>query len=104
MACVIARGRHPMPALPRSFSTAIPARAPLFWQLQLLGWGGFTLVSLPLKEAVYGSFEAALLISAYQLPLSIGLTCLLRAYYRRAHPGQRHPALFPVGVNASSGP
>lgn len=78
-----------MPAQPRPLSTALPARTPLFWQLQLLGWGGFALVSLPLKQTVYGNFEAALIFSAYQLPLGVGLSYLLRYYYRRTQPGQR---------------
>jgi hypothetical protein len=68
---------------------ALPTRTPFFWQLQFLGWGGFALVSLPLKEAVYGSLEAATIISVYQLPMSIGLACLLRFYYRKTQPGQR---------------
>jgi hypothetical protein len=78
-----------MTARPRPLSTALPARTPLFWQLQFLGWGGFSLLSLPLKQTIYGSFEAALLITAYQLPLAVGLSCLLRLYYRRMHPAQR---------------
>lgn len=78
-----------MPAHPRPTYSAVPSRTPLFWQLQLLGWGGFALLTLPLKQAVYGSFESALIVSAYQLPLSLGLSYLLRYYYRRTQPGQR---------------
>jgi sensor histidine kinase YesM len=78
-----------MPAHPRPLSNALPSRAPLFWQLQLLGWGSFAILSLPLKQAVYGSLEAGLIVSGYQLPLSIGLSYLLRYYYRRTQPGQR---------------
>ena len=78
-----------MPAHQRPSSTVLPARTPLFWQLQLVGWIGFSVMLLPLKLAVYGSLEAALLISAYQLPLALGLSCLLRIYYRRTHPAQR---------------
>ncbi len=80
---------HFMSALLRPISTVLPNRAPLFWQLQLLIWGGFAILSLPLKDKVYGSFEAALIITAYQVPLSIGLAYLLRAYYGRMQPGQR---------------
>jgi hypothetical protein len=78
-----------MTAHSRPLPAAGPARTPLFWQLHLLGWGSFALLSLPLKQSVYGSSEAALLITAYQLPLSIGLAFLLRLYYRRTRPAQR---------------
>ena len=78
-----------MPAQPRPLANALPSRTPLFWQLQLLGWGGFAVVSLPLKQVAYGTFEAALTVSAYQLPLGLGLSYLLRSYYRRTQPGQR---------------
>jgi hypothetical protein len=64
-------------------------RVPLFWQLQLAGWSGFMLLSLPLKVTVYDSMPAALLITAYQLPLSITLTCLLRLFFRRVRPTER---------------
>jgi hypothetical protein len=64
-------------------SSSLFARTPLFWQLQLAGWSGFMVLSLPLKQLVYGSMEAALLITAYQLPLSLALTWLLRSLFRR---------------------
>lgn len=73
----------------RPTPTALSARASLFWQLQLTGWIGFSLLSLPLKHTVYESWQAALLITAYQLPLAVGLSCLLRLYYRTARPAQR---------------
>lgn len=78
-----------MPAHPRPSFSALPARAPLFWQLQLLGWGGFALLSLPLKHSVFDSWQAALVITAYQLPLSLALSCLLRVYYQRTQPARR---------------
>lgn len=56
-----------------------------FWQLQLAGWGAFTLLSLPLKWVVYGSLLPAVQVSAFQLPLGLALTGLLREYYRRLH-------------------
>ncbi|HTL69088.1 MAG TPA: histidine kinase [Lacunisphaera sp.] len=56
-----------------------------FWQLQLAGWTGFMLLSLPLKWVVYGSLPAALQVTAYQLPLSLALTGMLRQYYRWLH-------------------
>jgi hypothetical protein len=82
-----------MPATLRPLPSGLPARAALFWQLQLAGWIGFSVISLPLKHTVYGSMQAALLISAYQLPLSIALTGLLRLYYRRARPAQQSFAM-----------
>lgn len=78
-----------MPATPRPLPAVLPARAPLFWQLQLAGWVGFSLMALPLKLTVYRTWEAALAISVYQLPLALALSCLLRLYYRRTHPAQR---------------
>jgi sensor histidine kinase YesM len=57
---------------------------PLFWQLQLLGWVAFTVISFPLKQAAYGSFSATALFTAYQLPLAIFLTAALREFYHRA--------------------
>lgn len=59
-------------------------RVSLFWQLQLAGWLAFTLISFPLKQGAYGSFGAAALFTAYQLPLAILLTTALREFYRRA--------------------
>lgn len=78
-----------MPAHPRPSATTFPGRVPLFWQLQLLGWGSFALLSLPLKHTVYGSWQAAMIITAYQLPLSLALSYLLRLYYRRTQPARR---------------
>jgi len=65
------------------------SRVPLFWQLQLGGWGLFALAVFPLKQAVYGSTLGSLLITAYQLPLSLVLTTLLRHFYRRSFAAER---------------
>lgn len=78
-----------MSAASRPSTTALPARSPLFWQLQTAGWGCFAMLSLPLKHTVYDSWQAAFLITAYQLPLAVALSCLLRLYYRRTRPAQR---------------
>lgn len=78
-----------MSATSRSSAIALPNRAPLFWQLQIAGWCTFGLLSLPLKHTVYESWPAAFMITAYQLPLAIAVSCLLRLYYRRARPAQR---------------
>ena len=78
-----------MPAFPRLPQSSPFTRVPLFWQLQLAGWGAFGLLVLPLKQVVYGSMQAGLLITAYQLPLSLALTCLLRYYYQRTAPSSR---------------
>lgn len=64
-------------------------RLSLFWQVQLAGWIGFAVLSMPLKQAVYGSLEAALLFTAYQLPLAIVLTTGLRWFYLWARPERR---------------
>jgi two-component system LytT family sensor kinase len=78
-----------MRAHPRPFSDALPARGRLFWQLQLIGWGAFALLSLPIKQAVYGSWTTGLLITVYQLPLSLALSGLLRLFYRRNRPDEQ---------------
>lgn len=75
----------PAPSLP-FFS-----RLPLFWQLQLTGWSAFMLLSLPLKQAIYGSMPAALLITLYQLPLSLILSWLLRRLFHRLRLPERPP-------------
>jgi len=78
-----------MPDLSRSPTSAAPSRARLFWQLQLIGWGAFALLSLPIKQAVYGAWGTSLLITVYQLPLSLGLSGLLRLFYRRNRPDEQ---------------
>lgn len=78
-----------MPDLSRSPTFAAPSRARLFWQLQLIGWGVFALLSLPIKQAVYGAWGISLLITVYQLPLSLGLSGLLRLFYRRNRPDEQ---------------
>lgn len=78
-----------MPANSRFPRTTPLASLPFFWQLQLIGWGGFALLSLPLKLSVYGSMQASLLITAYQLPLSIALSFLLRRFYQLTHPARQ---------------
>lgn len=72
-----------MPDATRSSSSRLFSRVPLFWQLQLAGWGLFALAVFPMKQMVYGSTSGSLLITAYQLPLSLALTELLRRFYRR---------------------
>jgi hypothetical protein len=78
-----------MPASAGSSPSTASFRLPLFWQLQLVGWSGFSLIALPLKQAVYGSMAGGLLITAYQLPLSVALTAALRVFYRRTRPTRR---------------
>lgn len=67
----------------------LSARLPLFWQLQLAGWGAFAVLSLPLKQLAFGALGPAALISACQFPLSLGLSLGLRAIYRRTQPPRR---------------
>lgn len=78
-----------MPDFFGSPSSVAPLRGRLFWQLQLIGWGAFALLSLPIKQAVYGSWTTGLLITVYQLPLSLGLSGLLRLFYRRNRPDEQ---------------
>lgn len=51
------------------------------------------LLTLPLKQLVYGSMQAALLITAYQLPLSLVLTSLLRLLFHRLRLPERSPGM-----------
>lgn len=65
------------------------SRVPAFWQVQAVGWLGFATISLPLKQLAYASLQSSLLITAYQLPLALILTGLMRSFYLRVRPEQR---------------
>ena len=78
-----------MPDSFRSSPSAASSRGRLFWQLQLIGWGAFGLLALPVKHAVYGLWTTSLLITLYQLPLSLALSGLLRFFYRRSRPDEQ---------------
>jgi two-component system sensor histidine kinase AlgZ len=54
--------------------------------LQLVGWGGLAILTVPLKQIVFGSLGAAVLFSAYQLPLALILSALLRRFYHWVRP------------------
>lgn len=71
---------------PRPPQVAPFAFLTLFWQLQLAGWGAFAVLSLPLKQLAFGSLGSAVLISAYQVPLSLALSAALRWFYRWSQP------------------
>ena len=86
-----------MPDHTRFHSYRLFARFSLFWQLQLIGWGIFALAVFPLKMVVYGSTSGSLFITAYQLPLSLLLTALLREAYRRTGAANRSPEML-VGL------
>jgi hypothetical protein len=73
------------PALPPPYL----ARLPGFWQAQLVGWLAFSALTLPLKQLAYGSLHASLLITAYQLPLALALSGLLRFVYQQTRPHER---------------
>ncbi len=78
-----------MPATTRPTLTGPLSRVPLFWQLQLAGWGTLALLSLPLKQVAFGSLGSALLVTACQLPIGLVLSTGLRRFYRRAQPTRR---------------
>lgn len=71
------------------FQSTKPSRLPLFWRLQLIGWGGLALLTLPAKKMLYGSLASSLIITAYQLPLALLLTALLRWFYEWTAPARR---------------
>lgn len=94
--------------MPDSTASAPPSflsRVPTFWQVQAAGWLGFAALTLPLKQLAYDSLHASLLITAYQLPLALLLTGLLRAVYHRTRPDRRSfwsAATVVVGVCAAA--
>jgi sensor histidine kinase YesM len=72
-----------MPAPAGLFQSTKPSRIPLFWQLQLAGWLAFAVFLLPLKRVVYGTMTGSLLITVYQLPLSLLLSAAMRSFFRQ---------------------
>jgi len=54
-----------------------------FWQVQIGGWVCFMLLSIPFKVSLFGSLEAALLITWFREPLGFGLTTGMRAIFVR---------------------
>lgn len=77
-------------------------RLPLFWQLQLTGWFGWAVLSIPLKQTATGSLESAILFSAYQLPLSLALSAGLRRFYQRTRVMTRRPVTISLLVLAGA--
>jgi hypothetical protein len=77
--------------MPHSRTSPPPylARLPGFWQAQFVGWLAFSALTLPLKQLAYESLHVSLLITAYQLPLALALTGLLRLVYQRTRPHER---------------
>lgn len=67
-------------------SPAYLSRTPSFWHVQLIGWVAFSIVLLPVKNLFYASLPVSLLITAYQLPVSLLLTGIMRHFYRGAQP------------------
>jgi len=59
------------------------ARLPLFWRLQFAGWFAFSVLALPLKAVVFGSFREAVVFTAAREPIGLLLTVGLRWVYRR---------------------
>jgi hypothetical protein len=91
--------------MPRATPTAFrptPFRLSLFWQWQLGGWGALAVLSIPLKELAYGSLGDAILISAYQFPLSLILSAGLHGFYLRTRAFERRPAGFGTFVLAGA--
>jgi hypothetical protein len=84
-------------------STPIPripglSRLSLFWQLQLVGWIGFALLSLPLKLIAFGSLPAALIVTVYQTPLGLLVSAGLRWFYHHTDAFRKRPTGPPVLV------
>jgi len=91
-----------MPDSAHSAQSSPLLRLPTFWQLQLIGWFGWAVVSIPLKQTATGSLDAAIIFSAYQLPLSLALSAGLRWFYQRTQAMTRRPVMFSLLVLAGS--
>jgi two-component system sensor histidine kinase AlgZ len=59
------------------------SRLSLFWQLQLAGWTGFSIFTLPLKQAFAASFWESAVITAFQLPLALACSIAMRWFFHR---------------------
>lgn len=78
-----------MPDPTRPTPSSILSRVPLFWQLQLAGWGTLALLSLPLKQLAFGSLGSALLVTVCQLPIGLVLSTGLRRFYHWTQPTRK---------------
>ena len=58
---------------------------PPFWRFQLAGWATFEILSFPLKVAILGTIEAAIIASILRDGMAFWLTLGLRFIYRRAY-------------------
>lgn len=87
---------QPIPPLPGL------SRLSLFWQLQVLGWSVFVVLSLPLKLVAFGAVSTALIFTAYQVPLSLAVSAGLRWFYRRTDTLRRRPTVPPLLVLAGA--
>ncbi|HEY5792199.1 MAG TPA: histidine kinase, partial [Chthoniobacterales bacterium] len=63
-------------------------KLPLFWRLQLGGWLGWTVWSLPINFAIYADIGTAFLISCVREITGFALTLGLREIYRRTPVGR----------------
>lgn len=64
------------------------SRMPLFWRLQFLGWGGCAIVGLFLRIIFIADSHAWIVLTLFQEPLGLILSCGLRLIYRRHLVGQ----------------
>lgn len=78
-----------MPDSTRPTPSSLLSRVPLFWQLQLAGWGTFAVLSLPIKQVAFGSLASALLVTTCQLPLGLALSLGLRRFYHWTQPTRK---------------
>lgn len=58
---------------------------PLFWKLQLVGWGAFAVYDFFSRASFWGSFTFAALLTLILEPLYVATTVPMRATYRRLH-------------------
>lgn len=61
--------------------TRVVAKIPLFWRLQITGWGLYACMTLPLKVVLYESIAYALLVTVFRESFGFILTSALRYIY-----------------------
>jgi len=77
---------------------ALSKRIPLFWQVQILGWSAFAVLSLPLKFSVFGSWSFVIVSTLYREPLGLALTSCLRKVFKRQSINSNRPVRLAVAV------
>lgn len=73
-------------------------RISLFWQIQVVAWTVFAVLTLPLKFGVFGSWTIAIYATLYREPLGLLLTCCFRKLFHRHSINSTQPLRLGVAV------